>query len=87
MALDLNMFYSCTVDERMAIVSEGGEYITRIKYGEYYIHLYLVEGDLVEVYYTIAANRREDVEVLDSNDVRLNLYMVSVDLSDLYRTK
>lgn len=87
MALDLNMFYSCTVDERMAIVSESGEYITRIKYGEYYIHLYLVEGDLVEVYYTIDSNRREDVEVLDSNDARLNLFMVSVDLSDLYRNK
>lgn len=85
MALDLNMFYSCTVDERMAIVSERGEYITRIKYFGYYIHLYLVEGDFVEVYYNIHSNLREDVEILDSNDERINLYTVSVDLSDLYR--
>ena len=81
------MFYSCTVDERMAIVSESGEYINRIKYCGYYIHLYLVEGDLVEVYYNISSNLREDVEILDSNDERLNLFMVSVDLSDLYRNK
>ena len=79
------MFYSCTLDERIEIVNASGEYITRIKYFGYYINLYIVKGDFVEVYYNWHNNEIEDVELLDNNDERLNLYTVFVDLADLYR--
>jgi hypothetical protein len=79
------MFYSCTLDERIEIVNENGEYITRIKYYGYYINLYLVKGDFVEVYYNWHNNEIEDVELLDPNEERLHLYTSYVDLSDLYK--
>lgn len=86
MALDLNMFYSCTLDERIEIVNRSGEYVTRIKYFGYFINLYVVEGDFVEVYYNGHNNDIEDVEILDPNEERLHLFTAYVDISDLYRS-
>ncbi|MBC7694974.1 MAG: hypothetical protein H7141_05940 [Burkholderiales bacterium] len=85
MALDLNMFYSSTLDERIEIVNNSGEYITRIKYFGYFINLYIVDGDFVEVYYNCHSNDIEDVEFLDPSEERLHLFTAFVDLSDLYR--
>lgn len=83
MALDLNMFYSCTLDERIEILNYSGEYITRIKYFGYFINLYIVEGDFVEVYYNWHSNDIEDIEILDPNAERIHLFTALVDLSDL----
>ena len=87
MALDLNMFYSCTIGERLDMVGDSGEYINSIKHIGYYIHLYVVEGDFVEIYYNPQSNKIENVEMLDSTNERLNLFAVAVDLSDLYKRK
>ena len=84
MALDVNMFYSCTLDERISIINQNGEYITRIKHCGYFINLYLVKNAFVEVYYNLHNNEIEDVEILDSTEERINLYTSFVDLSDLY---
>jgi hypothetical protein len=85
MALDINMFYSCTVEERLEIISESGEYINSIKHFGYYIHLYVAQGDFIEIYYNIDTNEIEDVEILDPDNERLNWFAIAVDLSDLYR--
>lgn len=85
MALDINMFYSCTVEERLEIVDETGEYINSIKHFGYYIHLYAAKGDFIEIYYNIDTNAIEDVEILDSTNERLSWFAIAVDISDLYR--
>jgi len=85
MALDINIFYSHNLHDRLAIVNAQGELITRIKYYGFYINLYIVNRSFVEVFYNAYTGKIEEVEILDATDERLYLYSTAVDLSDLYR--
>ena len=83
--MNTNIFYSHNLNERLDFVKLNGEYICTIKYYGFFIHLYLIGKDFVELYYNIHNNKIEEIELLDSMDERLNLFSIQVDLSDLYR--
>jgi hypothetical protein len=83
--MDINTFYSYNLGERLDVVNRSGEFISRIRHYGFYIHLYSVEGQYVEVYYNAHSNEIEDADILDPLDEKLNLYSVQVNLSDLFK--
>ncbi|MDF2449946.1 MAG: hypothetical protein K0R26_2450 [Bacteroidota bacterium] len=87
MPLNVAIFNSFSLSDKMDIVRRHGEFISKIKYFGFYINLYVVDTVLVEVYYNLHSPEVQYVEVLDSREERINLFTVKVDLSDLYRRK
>ncbi|MES2516070.1 MAG: hypothetical protein V4580_18085 [Bacteroidota bacterium] len=85
MALDVNIFYSHNLDERFKIISEKGEFLSRIKYYGFYINLYALDHTFVEVYYNWYSNKLEEIELLEPTDERLHLFAAFVDLSDIHK--
>ena len=83
MALDVNIFHSYTIEERMDIINLKGEFLTRIKSYGFWINLYVVGDIFVEVFYNAYSNTIEDIELLEPTDECLNMYAAYVDISDL----
>lgn len=87
MSLNVTIFNSFTLDERMDIVRRHGEFIVKIKYFGFNINLYVVDQVFVEVYYNLHSSTVKYVEIMDSQEDRINLFTVKVDLYDLFRRK
>jgi hypothetical protein len=85
MALKVNIFYSHSLKERQSIVKNQGEFISRIKYYGFFIDLYILDRTYIEVYYNWHNGEVEEVEVLEEDVERLNLFAVAVNLSDLFK--
>ncbi|MES2566883.1 MAG: hypothetical protein V4565_08450 [Bacteroidota bacterium] len=85
MALNVNIFNSFSLDDRMDIVRRHGEFISKIKYFGFYINLYVVDQVFIEVYYNLHSSIVQYVEVLDPEEDRMNLFTMMVDLSDLFK--
>lgn len=83
--MNTNVFYSHNLNERMALVNKFGEFISRIKYYGFYINLYVLETQFVEVYYNMHSNTIEKVEILSPLDSRLNIYAGGVDIRDIFK--
>lgn len=83
MPLNVNIFYSHNLDERMEIINQKGEFITRIKYYGFWIDLFLVDDVFAEVFYNIHTHLIEEVELIEHDEARLNIYAAGVDISDL----
>ena len=82
--MNVNVFYSRTVKGRLKLVQFKGEFISRIRWYGFYIELYVMDGDYVEVFYNRYTNKLEDVEILEPGNPRLGLFAVAVNLSDLF---
>jgi hypothetical protein len=87
MALNVTIFNSLALDERMIMVRRHGEFVSKIKYFGFYINLYVVDQVFVEVYYNLHSSVVQYVEVLDPAEERVNLFAGKVDLSDLFKRK
>ncbi len=81
--MNINTFYCYTLDERVDIINRYGDYISKIKCYGFWIKLYLIDDVFIEVFYNINDNMIEDIEPLEPNDERVNLYASYVDISDL----
>jgi hypothetical protein len=84
--MNVNFFYSRNLDERLALVNSEGEFISKIKYYGFLVNLYVVENELVEVFYNIHSKTIEEVELLDPAEPRLKLYVAGVDISGLFKS-
>ena len=82
--MDVNVFYSYSLNERMDLLRTGGEYISRIPFYGYIASLYIYEGSYVEIYYDRKIQGICHIELLEHTHQRLNKYAVFVDLYDLY---
>lgn len=83
--MDITTFNSYTIDERMALLNKGGEYISRISFYGYIVNLYVYDRLYIEVYYNRHRRNIAEIEVLDPKEERLHQYAVHVNLSQLYR--
>lgn len=87
MALNVRIFKSLTLNDKLDIVRRHGEYMTKIEQLGYTINLYLVDDVFVEVYFDRYSSGAQFVEVLDVSEERMQLFAFKVNLSDLYRGK
>ncbi len=82
--MKVNLFYSHNLQERIGIINRSGEFISRIKQYNYYISLYVVENQFVEVYFSRSKRSIEAIEILDPLSERLYLYVEKLNFLDLF---
>jgi hypothetical protein len=83
--MEINTFYSHSIQERLHILNQSGEFIVKIKYYWFYLSLYIVDNQFIEVYCNINNGNIEAIEILDPKNERLHLYAIFTNLSDLFQ--
>jgi hypothetical protein len=87
MGLNVRIFRSLDLADKLDIVTRHGEFMTKIQQFGYTINLYLVDDTFVEVYYDKYSAHAQFVEIVDVSEERMELFAFQVDLSDLYTGK
>lgn len=82
--MNYNTFSKLDLHGRAGLVFSEGDFISSIKYYAFNISLYILEDTYIEVFYNSDSNEIEDIEILDPEEKRLNLYAIGVDIKDLF---
>ena len=82
--MKVNLFYTHTISERHRLVLQKGEFLSGICYKGFYMSLFLVEDQFVEVFYNIKRKSIEAVELADTEAKHFVLYAAGVDINDAF---
>lgn len=74
-------FDNLELNKRATLLWEKGEFISHIEYGNRRICLYILEGNYVEVYYSIEENMIENIQITN-NEKRIQNYLMNIDLQE-----
>lgn len=77
-------FSKLKLPQRAEHVFLDGDYVETITYYGFNIHLYILDGKYIEVFYNRLSNEIEDIEILDPEERRLGLYTKSVSIEELF---
>lgn len=70
------------IEEKAYLLCSRGELIAAVATSNYDISLYALDGEYVELYYSIAYNKIEEIKVLEDH-LRLDIYTRNMDISTL----
>jgi hypothetical protein len=79
----MGAFDKLDLEHKILMIESAGQLIMQITYFQYYIGLYALDKDLVEVYFNTTS--KEFVNILSVSYVELDKYIKHVDISDLAR--
>lgn len=71
------------IEEKAYLLCSRGELIAAVATSNYDISLYALDGEYVELYYSIAYNKIEEIKVLEDH-LRLDIYTRNMDISTLF---
>jgi hypothetical protein len=79
----INPYYNMLpIEEKAYQLCSRGELIAAVATSTYDISLYALDGEYVELYYSIAYNKIEEIKVLEDHQ-RLDIYTRNMDISTL----
>lgn len=87
MQINPGTFYHLTLEERIKVIQQQGEYLTHIKKNSNFLDLYAVDKYLVEVNHNASLFKIDGIYILPNRHENLPLYAERVDISDVYKTK
>jgi hypothetical protein len=70
------------IEEKAYLLCSRGELIAAVATNNYDISLYALDGEYVELYYSVAYNKIEDIKLLEDHK-RLDIYTRNMDISSL----
>jgi hypothetical protein len=70
------------LEEKAYLLCSKGELIAVVATNKFDISLYALEGEYVELFYSLAFNKIEDIKILE-NHHRLDIYTRNLDISQL----
>ncbi|OQX78370.1 MAG: hypothetical protein B6D61_05740 [Bacteroidetes bacterium 4484_249] len=76
-------FQNLTEDLKSYVLLNNGKHVAERNYSIYSIQLYAVYGFYVEVYYLPGSDEIDQIIAVNSDEV-LELYLESIDVSDIY---
>ncbi len=76
-------FQNLTEDLKCYVILNNGQHVAERNYGIYNIQLYNVYGFYVEVYYLPGSEEIDQIVAVNSDEI-LELYLDSIDISDLF---
>ena len=79
------LFSKSDLHGRAAIVFCDGDYISSIKQYAFKISLFIVDDTYIEVFYNAHTNQLEDIAIMQTDEQRLSLYSIDVDITDLFK--
>lgn len=77
-----NKYNLLSIEEKAEILCHSGEFIEMVQSDNFDVSLYTLDGEYVELFYSIAYNRIEEIWTL-KDPKRLELYTKNVDISPL----
>lgn len=83
--MDNASFNSIDLDTKAQFVFNYGEYISSIEYYGRKVDLYIVGAFYVEAFYNAESQELEEIEILEPNERRLQLYSIDVDINSLFK--
>lgn len=78
--INANKYNLLSIEDKAEILCHRGEFIEMIQSGNFDVSLYILEGHYVELFYSIAYNRIEEIWTL-RDPKRLELYTSNIDIS------
>ena len=79
----INTFQRLSLQEKIKILYVEGTFITSIRYYQYKINLYLLNGNYLEVFYHHKKDLIEKIELMERGNTRMKFYLDQVKLFDL----
>lgn len=76
-------FFSLELDEQIQRLYREGSFQVSIRYYGYKVNLYLVEDEMVEVFYNHKEDRIEKIQPLDYSHTRMKFYADQISLKSL----
>ena len=84
--MTLNEFIDLELEQRIKTLYQEGVFIVSIRYYQYKINLYLINGYYVEVFYHHKYDKIEKIEPLKRNIKRMKFYADQINLpEDLFQ--
>jgi hypothetical protein len=77
-------FNRINLNIKAQFVFKYGEYISSIEYYGRNVDLYIVGAFYVEAFYNRERQELEEIEILDPEERRLQLYSIGVDIKNLF---
>lgn len=78
----IEAFLDLSLSQKIKMLHEHGKFIVAIRYYEYKINLYLIDGIYVEVFYHHKKDQIEKIFPLDRKSTRLKFYLDQIRLDD-----
>jgi hypothetical protein len=78
------IFNRVNLETKAHFVFNYGEYISSIEYYERKVDLYVVGAFYVKVFYNVESKELKQIEILDPEERRLQLYSVGIDITNLF---
>jgi hypothetical protein len=70
------------IEEKAYLLCSKGELITIVATSNFDLSLYTLDGEYVELFYSIAFNKIDDIKIIE-DPLRLDIYTRNLDISDL----
>lgn len=83
--MDNQSFNSVNLNTKAAFVFGYGDYISSIEYYGRKVDLYIVGAFYVEAFYNGETQELEQIEILEPDQRRLQLYSRDVDINSLFK--
>ncbi|KYG77282.1 MULTISPECIES: hypothetical protein [Roseivirga] len=81
----LNHFFQLPLSEQIQTLYRNGTFQLAIRYYGYKVNLYLMEDQLIEVFYNHKLDKIETIQPLDYGHSRMKFYADQISLSSLRR--
>ncbi|WP_420385424.1 hypothetical protein [Roseivirga sp.] len=78
-------FFDLPLSEQIQYLYRNGTFQLAIRYYGYKVNLYLMEGELIEVFYNHKLDKIEFIQPLDYQHSRMKFYTDQIRLSSLTR--
>ena len=83
--MDNKSFNFINLETKAAFVFGYGDYISSIEYYGQKVDLYIVGAFYVEAFHNGETQELEQIEILEPDEPRLQLYSKDVDIEDLFK--
>ncbi|MCW3071333.1 MAG: hypothetical protein JWO44_1223 [Bacteroidetes bacterium] len=70
------------IEDKIELLMRKGEFVMSYEALDYETWLYALDGQLVEIIYSIVFNRIEDIRVMEDNK-RIDIYLENIDITEL----
>jgi hypothetical protein len=81
----INPYYynSLPLEDKAEMLCHQGDLIVAVATNEYDVSLYILDGEYIELYYSISCNRISEIKIIQDHK-RLEFYAQNIDLDQLF---
>ena len=79
----LRQFQGLNLDEQVSFLYQHGTFVMAIRYYNYKVNLYMIDGNYLEVFFNHKQAKIDRIELLDFSSNRMKFYADQIKIPDL----